>query len=71
VRELEYKNQRRYDSGQPEAHLALNGQNIPFVIHVKYLDVIHTLDKRPSIFMRDKPKLLIEGIAEGLNTSVP
>jgi hypothetical protein len=22
-------------------------------------------DKRPSIFMRDKPKLLVEGIAEG------
>jgi hypothetical protein len=28
----------------PEAHLTLNGWNIPFVNHVKYLDV--TFDKR-------------------------
>jgi hypothetical protein len=28
----------------PEAHLTLNGQNIPFVNHVKYIDVI--FDKR-------------------------
>jgi hypothetical protein len=28
----------------PEAHLTLNGQNIPFVNHVKYLGVI--FDKR-------------------------
>jgi hypothetical protein len=28
----------------PEAHLTLNGQNIPFVSHVKYLGVI--FDKR-------------------------
>jgi hypothetical protein len=26
--------------GPPEAHLTLNGWNIPFVNHVKYLDVI-------------------------------
>jgi hypothetical protein len=30
--------------GSPEAHLRMNGRNIPFVNHVKYVDVI--FDKR-------------------------
>jgi hypothetical protein len=30
--------------GPPEAHLTLNGRNIPFINHVKYLGVI--IDKR-------------------------